>query len=73
MPLFVTVLEGRTPEEARPILAIRDHKILAAVRTLISERLTEDHADRVVSLSKQRTKAVQHPSELIGHSADVQL
>jgi hypothetical protein len=72
MPLFVTVLEGRTPEDARPILAIRDHKILAAVRAMISERLTDDPGDRVVTLSKQRTKVVQHPSELDGYDEDVQ-
>jgi hypothetical protein len=72
MPLFVTVLEGRTSEDARPILAIRDHKILAAVRAMISERLTEDHGDRVVSLSKPRTKVVQRPSELDGHGEDVE-
>jgi hypothetical protein len=73
MPLFVTVLEGRTPEDARPILAIRDHKILAAVRAMISERLIEDPVDRVVSLSKQRTKAVQRPSELDDHGEDVHI
>lgn len=73
MPLFVTVLEGRTPEEARPILAIRDHKILAAVRAMISERLTEDHAARVVPLSKQRPKAVPRPIELDGHGEEAQI
>ena len=72
MPLFVTVLEGRTPEDARPIHAIRDHKILAAVRAMISERLTDDPGDRVVSLSTQRPKVVQHPSELDGYDEDVQ-
>jgi hypothetical protein len=72
MPLFVTVLEGRTPEDARPILAIRDHKILAAVRAMISERLTEAPVERVVSLSKQRTKVVPHPIELDDHGEDEQ-
>jgi hypothetical protein len=72
MPLFVTVLEGRTPEDARPILAIRDHKILAAIRAMISERLTEDPNGRIVSLPKPRTKVVQRPSELDGHGEDVE-
>ena len=41
MPLFLTILEGATPDEARPILAIRDPQILATVRAMIHARLHE--------------------------------
>ena len=41
MPLFLTILEGATPEEARPILAIRDAQILATVRAMLNARLRE--------------------------------
>jgi len=41
MPLFLTILEGATPDEARPILAIRDTQILATVRAMIHARLRE--------------------------------
>jgi hypothetical protein len=41
MPLFLTILEGATPDEARPILAIRDAQILATVRAMIHARLRE--------------------------------
>ena len=41
MPLFLTILEGATPDEARPILAIRDAQILATVRAMLHARLRE--------------------------------
>ena len=59
MPLYLTILEGTTPEAAQPILAIRDAQILATVRAMVHARLAEEHPDKVVSLSKPRVKAVQ--------------
>lgn len=41
MPLFLTILEGPTAPEARPIMAIHDPHILAAVRALMHDRLTD--------------------------------
>ena len=41
MPFFLTILEGATPDEARPILAIHDAEILGAVRTMLHTRLGE--------------------------------
>lgn len=58
MPLFLTILEGATPDEARPIMAIRDAQILATVRAMIHARLAAEPPDKVVSLSKPRVKAV---------------
>jgi len=46
MPLFLTILEGATPDEARPILAIRDAQILATVRAMIHARLREPSPTR---------------------------
>lgn len=46
MPLFLTILEGATPDEARPILAIRDAQILATVRAMIHTRLSGASPDR---------------------------
>lgn len=59
MPLFLTILEGTTPEEARPIMAIRDAQILATVRGMIHARLAAESPDTVVSLSKPRVKAMR--------------
>jgi len=59
MPLFLTILEGTTPEEARPILAIRDAQILATVRAMVHARLAEEPRDNVISLARPRVKAVQ--------------
>jgi hypothetical protein len=41
MALFLTILEGPTPAEARPIVAISDAKILSAVRKLLLQRLSD--------------------------------
>ena len=41
MPLFLTILEGETPQDAKPILAIRDAQILATVRAMVNARLHE--------------------------------
>ena len=40
MPVFLTVLEGSTPEDARPILATRDPAILRLVAQELHRRLT---------------------------------
>lgn len=59
MPLFLTILEGATPDAARPILAIRDAQIIATVRAMIHARLAAESLDTVVSLARPRVKAVQ--------------
>jgi hypothetical protein len=38
MSLFLTIFEGTTPADARPIVAISDADIIAAVRRLLFER-----------------------------------
>ncbi len=59
MPLFLTILDGATPDEAQPILAIRDPQILATVRAMVHARLTEEHPGKVVALAEPHIKAVQ--------------
>jgi hypothetical protein len=50
MPLFLTIFEGSTPADARPIVAIRDTDIIAAVRRLLFERLADNAKQKVVHL-----------------------
>jgi len=59
MPLFLTILEGATPDEARPILAIRDAQILATVRTMIHARLRDAPSPR----PRSRTVLRRMPQE----------
>jgi hypothetical protein len=42
MPLFLTILEGPTAAAARPIMAINDPQILAAVRDMMHDRLVDE-------------------------------
>jgi hypothetical protein len=42
MSLFVTIFEGNTPADARPIVAISDADIVATVRALLLERLADE-------------------------------
>jgi hypothetical protein len=38
MSLLLTIFEGTTPADARPMVAMRDANIIAAVRRLLFER-----------------------------------
>ena len=42
MSLFLTIFEGTTPADARPVVAISDADIIAAVRRLLFERLADN-------------------------------
>jgi hypothetical protein len=61
MPLYLTILEGATPDEARPILAIRDAQILAMVREMLTARLSEgaNPRSRVHAVSGRVPHAIQ--------------
>ena len=50
MPLFLTIFEGATPATARPILAINDPAVMAAVRRLLLERLADAPVAKVSPL-----------------------
>ena len=58
MPLYLTILEGPTPDEARPIVAIRDARILAMVQKMLTARLSE--APRFKSHVHAIPKGVPH-------------
>lgn len=42
MAVSLVVFEGPTPSKARPVLATRDPYIIAALRRLLVERLTDE-------------------------------
>jgi hypothetical protein len=46
MPLFLTILEGPTPLEARPILAIQDQATIEAVARRLLQRLAHPQRER---------------------------
>jgi len=50
MVFFLTIFEGSTPADARPVVAIKDPDILAVVRQMLSDRLTEALGDPVLPL-----------------------
>jgi hypothetical protein len=50
MAFFLTIFEGSTPADARPVIAIKDPDILAVVRQMLSDRLTEALDDTVLPL-----------------------
>jgi len=39
MPLFLQILEGDTPSNARPVIATRDPEIIAVVAAALQRRL----------------------------------
>jgi hypothetical protein len=41
MAIFLTVFEGDSPAQARPVLATADPAIIAVVRRLLMDRLVE--------------------------------
>jgi hypothetical protein len=49
MPLFLTLHEGSTPATARPIVAISDPGVIAAVRQLLIDRLADAPPGNVLS------------------------
>lgn len=57
MPLFLTIFEGPSPLEAKPILATRDPGIIGVVRRLLMERLTEDPVNKLVPLKHPPRRA----------------
>jgi hypothetical protein len=50
MSLFLTIFEGTTPADARPVVAISDADIIAAVRRLLFERLADKATRKAVPL-----------------------
>ena len=50
MSPFLTIFEGTTPADARPVVAISDADIIAAVRRLLFERLADNAKQKVVHL-----------------------
>lgn len=45
MRLFLTILEGRTPGEAEPILATEDGRVIQLVGSWLAGRLSLHHRD----------------------------
>ena len=55
MPLFLTVSEGTSVAEARPILATSDQKVLKAVGRLLAERLDPEDLVAKIQLIRSQT------------------
>jgi hypothetical protein len=51
MSLFLTIFEGTTSADARPIVAISDADIIATVRCLLFEWLADKATRKVVPLT----------------------
>lgn len=60
MPLFVTVLEGDTPETARTVLATRHPRILEAVRREIRACLSDAPNGAGVDSGPQLVERTMH-------------
>ena len=50
MALFLTIREGKAPDDSYPILATADPDIIEGVARILVARLSKDRRDRVVSL-----------------------
>jgi len=55
MAIFLTVFEGDSPAHARPVLATSDPAIIAVVRRLLMDRLTEEPKRPVLRLPRPQT------------------
>jgi hypothetical protein len=60
MSLFLTIFEGTTPANARPVVAISDADIIAAVRRLLLERLADKAARKAVPLPSNSEVSREH-------------
>jgi hypothetical protein len=60
MSLFVTIFEGTTPADARPIVAISDADIVATVRSLLLERLVDKPPRKIVHLKLMPEVSPEH-------------
>jgi hypothetical protein len=71
MSLFLTIFEGTTPADARPVVAISDADIIAAVRRLLFERLSDNAKHKVVHLKPMPEVSRDMPSGITwGGTAD---
>lgn len=52
MAIFLTVFEGDSPAQARPVLATADPAIIAVVRRLLMDRLVEEPTRPVLQLQR---------------------
>jgi hypothetical protein len=55
MALFLTVFEGDSPAQARPVVATSDPAIIAVVRRLLMDRLAEAPTSPVLQLQRRPT------------------
>ena len=55
MALFLTVFEGDSPAQARPVLATSDPAIIAVVRRLLMDRLVEEPMRSILQLQPPQT------------------
>jgi len=60
MSLFLTIFEGTTPADARPIVAISDADIVATVRSLLLERLVDKPPRKIVHLKPMPEVSREH-------------
>lgn len=56
MAISLVIFEGPTPAKAKPILATRDPQIIAAVKRLILERLSDG--------AQEDSKMPNHPQKI---------
>lgn len=54
MPIFLTVFEGDSPAQARPVVATSDPAIIAVVRRLLWDRLAEAPTSPVLHLQRRQ-------------------
>ena len=59
MPLFLTIFDGPTPAEARPLLTTRDPDAIAVVRNFLMKRITEELAKEFRSADEVLLEQIQ--------------
>jgi len=68
MAFFLAIFEGSSPEDARPVVAIRDPNILKIVRQMLNDRLTEALDDTVLPLKARHGRTPRLGRRLDGDS-----
>ena len=65
VPLFLTILEGENPEEARPIIASGDSRLIQAVAAELFRRLGDEDIPslRSLRLMKQDRQPGSEPED----------
>jgi hypothetical protein len=60
MALFLTILEGETPEKARPLIATRDPELIRLVTDELARRLEPSYRKKAERETHQMARTSTH-------------